>query len=137
MRAAECPGRHAKAIVPATFETVTIVAGSASQAAFAIEEQRARIERAHEETRKFVAEQHKLIAEQSKLAAEQTRLAAEQVKMTAEASKTAVEQTKLAAEAAKIGRHRSLAPWQVALSGMTAGAALFGAGAASVKLLGP
>ncbi|PJI54518.1 hypothetical protein CTI14_14570 [Methylobacterium radiotolerans] len=88
MRTAECPGRHAKGIVPATFETVTIMAGSASQAAFAIEEQRARIERAHEETRKFVAEQHKLIAEQSKLAAEQTRLAAEQVKMTAEASKT-------------------------------------------------
>ena len=116
MRAAECPGRHAKAIVPATFETVTIVAGSASQAAFAIEEQRARIERAHEETRKFVAEQHKLIDEQSKLA---------------------VGRAKLAAEAAKIGRDRGLAPWQVAVSGMTAGAALFGAGAAFVKLLGP
>ncbi|WP_244491832.1 hypothetical protein [Methylobacterium sp. Leaf361] len=126
-----------EAIVPATFETVTIVAGSASQTAFDIEEQRARIERAHEETRKFVAEQHKPIAEQSNLAAEQTKLAAEQFKMTAEASKTAVEQTKLAAEAAKIGRDRGIAPWQVALFGMTAGVALFGAGTAFVKLLGP
>ncbi|KQS84463.1 hypothetical protein ASG32_20805 [Methylobacterium sp. Leaf361] len=102
-----------------------------------MEEQRARIERAHEETRKFVAEQHKPIAEQSNLAAEQTKLAAEQFKMTAEASKTAVEQTKLAAEAAKIGRDRGIAPWQVALFGMTAGVALFGAGTAFVKLLGP
>ncbi|MEE7451362.1 hypothetical protein MRF4_28280 [Methylobacterium radiotolerans] len=113
------------------------MAGSASPTAFDTEEQRARIERAHEETRKFVAERHKLIAEQSGLAAEQTELAAGQFKMTAGASKTAVEQTRLAAEAAKIGRDRSLAPRQVAPSGMTAGAALFGAGAACVELLGP
>jgi hypothetical protein len=49
----------------------------------------------------------------------------------------AVAQIKLAAEAAKLGRDRSLAPWQVALSGMTAGAALFGAGAAFITLIGP
>jgi hypothetical protein len=59
------------------------MAGSASPTTFDIAEQRARIERAHEETRKFVAVQHKLIAEQSKLAAEQTKFAAEQSKMTA------------------------------------------------------
>ena len=112
------------------------MAASASLTTFDIEEQRARIERAHEEPHKFVAEQHKLIAEQSKLAAEQSKLAAEQFKMTAEASKMAAEQTKLSAEAAKLGRDRSMAPWQVALSGMTAGAALFGAGAAFIKLLG-
>jgi hypothetical protein len=91
------------AIVPGTFEIAIITAGSASSAAFDIEEQRVRIERAHEETRTFVAEQ-------AKLAAEQTELAAEQFGMTAEASKTAVGQTKLAAAAATIGRDRSLAP---------------------------
>ncbi|WP_267422447.1 hypothetical protein [Methylobacterium sp. GC_Met_2] len=41
------------------------------------------------------------------------------------------------AEAAKLERERALAPWQVALAGMAAGAAFFGAGAAFVKLLGP
>jgi membrane protein involved in colicin uptake len=105
------------------------MAGSASITTFDIEEQRARIEHAHEETRKFVAEQHKLIAEQSKLAAER-------FKMTAETSRMAAEQAKLSAEAAKLGRDRSVAPWQVALSGMTDGAALFGAGAAFIKPLG-
>ena len=104
------------AIVPGTFEIAIITAGSASSAAFDIEEQRVRIERAHEETRTFVAERHKLIAVQAKLAAEQFGMTA---------------------EAAKIRRDRSLAPWQVALSGMMAGAALFGAGAAFVKLPGP
>jgi hypothetical protein len=84
------------AIVPGTFEIAIITAGSASSAAFDIEEQRVRIERAHEETRTFVAEQHKLIVEQAKRAAEQTKPAAEQFGMTA--------------EAAKIRRDRSLAP---------------------------
>ena len=47
------------------------------------------------------------------------------------------EQKTLMAEAAKLERDRALAPWQVALAGMTAGAAFFGAGVALVKLLGP
>ena len=64
---------------------------------------------AHDETRKFVAEQHQLITEQAKRIAEQ----------------------------AKLGRDRALAPWQVALSGMAADAAFFGAGAAFIKLIGP
>ena len=112
------------------------MAGSAAITTFDVEEQRARIERAHEETRKFVAEQHKLIVEQSKLATEPSKRAAEQFKMTAEASKMAAGRAKLSAEAAELGRDRSMAPWQVALSGMTAGAALFGAGAVFIKLLG-
>ena len=80
------------------------------------EEQRIRISRMIDEAEKFSAEQKKLIAEQSKLAAEQS---------------------KLTAEALKLGRDRMLAPWQIALSGMVAGAAFFGAGAAFVKLIGP
>ncbi|CAM2967471.1 hypothetical protein JHFBIEKO_1542 [Methylobacterium mesophilicum] len=46
-------------------------------------------------------------------------------------------QKKLMAEAAKLERDRALAPWQIALAGMAAGAAFFGAGAAFVKLIGP
>ncbi|SFL25163.1 hypothetical protein [Methylobacterium pseudosasicola] len=46
------------------------------------------------------------------------------------------EQHALMVEAAKLNRDRTLAPWQVALSGMAAGAAFFGAGAAFIKLLG-
>ena len=80
-----------------------------------LEEQRARINRAQEETRKFAAEQHKLTAEFTKLSAEQN---------------------KLAAEVLKLGRDHALAPWQLVLSSMAAGAALFGAGAAFIKLLG-
>ncbi|QEE41904.1 MULTISPECIES: hypothetical protein [unclassified Methylobacterium] len=89
---------------------------AASPAAFDIEAQRAQIQRAQEETGKFVAEQRKLMAEAAKLA---------------------TEQLKMSAEAAKLGRDRALAPWQVAFSGMAAGAAFFGAGAAFIKLLGP
>ncbi|WP_316172834.1 hypothetical protein [Bradyrhizobium sp. SZCCHNRI2049] len=66
------------------------------------QEQIARIERAQEETRKFVTEQHKLTA-----------------------------------EARKLTRDASLAPWQLVVTAMTAGAALFGAGAAFTKLMGP
>lgn len=54
-----------------------------------------------------------------------------------ESEKFVAEQRKLTAEAMKLERDRMLAPWQVALSGMTAGAALFGAGAAFIKILGP
>jgi len=54
-----------------------------------------------------------------------------------ESQKFVAEQKKLMAEAAKLERDRALAPWQVALAGMTADAAFFGAGVAFVKLLGP
>lgn len=54
-----------------------------------------------------------------------------------ESEKFVAEQRNLTAEAMKLERDRMLAPWQVALSGMAAGAALFGAGAAFIKILGP
>ena len=47
------------------------------------------------------------------------------------------EQRKLMAEAAKFKRDQALAPWQVALAGMAAGAPFFGAGVAFVKRLSP
>ncbi|WP_375455787.1 hypothetical protein [uncultured Methylobacterium sp.] len=46
------------------------------------------------------------------------------------------ESMKLEHEARKLERDRMLAPWQIALSGMAAGAAFFGDGAAFIKLLG-
>ncbi|GJD42517.1 hypothetical protein AFCDBAGC_0355 [Methylobacterium cerastii] len=46
------------------------------------------------------------------------------------------ESMKLEHEARKLERDRMLAPWQIALSGMAADAAFFGAGAAFVKLIG-
>lgn len=64
--------------------------------------------RMQEETREFIQEQHKLMAETSKLNA----------------------------EAAKLSRDRDLAPWQVAVGGMAAGAALVGATAAFIKIFG-
>ncbi|WP_027171932.1 hypothetical protein [Methylobacterium sp. 10] len=54
-----------------------------------------------------------------------------------ESEKFVAGQKKLTAEALKLDRDRRLAPWQIALSGMAAGAAFFGAGAAFVKILGP
>ncbi|WP_316219052.1 hypothetical protein [Bradyrhizobium sp. SZCCHNR2026] len=54
-----------------------------------------------------------------------------------ETRKFAAEQHKLSAETRKITRDTNLAPWQLVLSAMTAGAALFGAGAAFTKLMGP
>ncbi len=57
-------------------------------------------------------------------------------RMLAESDKFAAEQRKLGAEADKLMRDRQLAPWQVAISGMTAGAALFAAGAAFMRFLG-
>jgi hypothetical protein len=49
--------------------------------------------------------------------------------------KTQEETRKFAAETRKITRDWALAPWQVAIGGMTAGAALFGAGAAFMKFV--
>ncbi len=43
---------------------------------------------------------------------------------------------KLRAEAGKLERDRQLLPWQVAVTLLGAGAALFAAGAAFVKLMG-
>ena len=78
-------------------------------------EEWAHILRMQEETRKFINEQHKLMAEASKLNAEAGKLAAEQ---------------------AKLARDRDLAPWQIAVGGMAAGAALVGATAAFMKIFG-
>ena len=85
-------------------------------------EQMARIDRAiaetsklQEETRKFVAESHKLAAEQLKLSAQQE---------------------KWAMAAMKAEREHALAPWQIIIGAMTAGATLFGAGVALMKVLG-
>jgi hypothetical protein len=57
-------------------------------------------------------------------------------RMNAETRKFVEKAMKLSAEQAKLGRDRALAPWQIVLSGMTAGAACFGAGVAFIKLLG-
>jgi len=46
------------------------------------------------------------------------------------------ETRKFAAETRKITRDTALAPWQIVITAMTAGAALFGAGAAFTKLVG-
>lgn len=54
-----------------------------------------------------------------------------------ETRKFIAEQHKLMAEAGKLDRDRILAPFQLVIGSMAAGAALFGAGVASVKLLGP
>ena len=78
-------------------------------------EQVARIDRAQEETRKFVREAHKLMAEEQKLYSEER---------------------KLLAEDRKLQRDRGLAPWQIVVTAMGAGAALFAAGAAFVKVFG-
>ena len=43
---------------------------------------------------------------------------------------------KLLAEALKFERERQIAPWQIMVSGMAAGAAVFGAGAAFWKVFG-
>lgn len=59
------------------------------------------------------------------------------LRSNAETQKFVEEQSKLRAEAAKLNRDRSLAVWQVAVSCLAAGAAIFGAGAAFIKLLGP
>ena len=76
---------------------------------FDLQEQLARIRRAQAESDKFVEEARKLSAEQNKLFA----------------------------EALKSERERALAPWQIMVASMAAGAALFGAGAAFIELIGP
>ncbi|KQP53010.1 hypothetical protein [Methylobacterium sp. Leaf106] len=58
------------------------------------------------------------------------------LRSNAETQKFIDEQAKLRAEAEKLARDRALAPWQIVLSSMAAGAALFGAGAAFIKVFG-
>jgi hypothetical protein len=60
----------------------------------------------------------------------------DQQEQIARIEKTQEETRKFAAETRKITRDWALAPWQMAITGMAAGAALFGAGAAFMKLLG-
>ncbi|MFY9294460.1 MAG: hypothetical protein WAP03_27805 [Methylorubrum rhodinum] len=111
------------------------MSASAGPADLDLEEQRARIRRMLDEADRMSAERSKLFAEQSKFAAEQAKLAAEQNKFTAEQNKLMAEQAKFTAEALKLDR--ALAPWQIILGCMAAGAAFFGAGAAFIKLIGP
>jgi hypothetical protein len=59
------------------------------------------------------------------------------IRRVREESETFVaEQKKHTAKSLKLDRGRMPAPWRIALSGMAAGAAFFGAGTAFVKILG-
>ncbi|AWB23016.1 hypothetical protein DA075_20625 [Methylobacterium currus] len=78
-----------------------------ADASLDITEQVARVLRSNEETQKFIAEQRKLLAEQAEHQA----------------------------EGSKLERDRALAPWQIIVASMAAGAALFGAGGAFIELL--
>ena len=89
-------------------------------------EQIIRIDRMQAELQKLLAETTKLQVEQVKLGTEATKLQTEQIKLGRES-------IKLEAEHGKLTRDRSLAPWQVAFAGMTAGAALFAAGIAFAR----
>lgn len=62
---------------------------------------------------------------------------AEAPKLRAESEKFVAEQRKLIAESQKLDRERGVLPWQIVVTTLGAGAALFAAGAAFVKLLGP
>ncbi|UHC17377.1 hypothetical protein LRS73_05665 [Methylobacterium currus] len=78
-----------------------------ADASLDITEQVARVLRSNEETQKFIAEQRKLLAEQAEHQA----------------------------ESSKLERDRALAPWQIIVASMAAGAALLGAGGAFIELL--
>lgn len=60
----------------------------------------------------------------------------DQVEQVARIERMQEETRKFFAETRKIDKDRSLAPWQIVITAMTAGAALFGAGAAFIKILG-
>ena len=57
-------------------------------------------------------------------------------RLLTESDKFVAEQRKLMAEADKAARERQLAPWQSVVTGMGAGAALFAAGGALIRLIG-
>ena len=80
--------------------------------------QQAELQRMLEESKKFIAEREKLISEATKFAAEQHKLSAEALKLLAER------------------QYFDRYPWQIVIASVTAGAALFAAAAAFVKLLG-
>lgn len=61
---------------------------------------------------------------------------AEAPKLRAESEKFIAEQRKLIAESQKLERERGLMPWQIVVTALGAGAALFAAGGAFVKLIG-
>ena len=69
-----------------------------------------------------------------KMIAESDRIADERQKMNAEIAKLSVEGQKMNAEITKLSVETRLAPWQLALGGVTSGAALFAAAAAFTKL---
>lgn len=97
--------------------------GDAAQAdALELREVISRIDRQLAETRKFVAKHDKLAAEQAKLVAGQFKFGAEQ--------------SRLYADTAKLTRDRLLSPWQTALAFLGAGAALFAAGRAFLRVIG-
>ncbi len=58
-------------------------------------------------------------------------------RMNAETREFVEETLQLQAKARKLGRDASIAPFTIIFGTLTAGAALFGAGVAFVKLLGP
>jgi hypothetical protein len=60
----------------------------------------------------------------------------DQVEQVARIERMQEETRKFFAETRKIDKDRSLAAWQIVITAMTAGAALFGAGAAFIKILG-
>lgn len=71
-----------------------------------------------------------------KLAAEEMKLRAEELKLRAEETKFRAEELKLRFEGLKLQRDRDIAPWQIVLTAMGAGAALIAAGAGLAKILG-
>lgn len=60
----------------------------------------------------------------------------DQAEQVARIERMQEETRKFAAEQRKIFRDIALAPWQIVITAMTAGAALFGAGAVFMKLFG-
>lgn len=60
----------------------------------------------------------------------------DQAEQVARIERMQEETRKFAAEQRKISRDIVLAPWQIVITAMTAGAALFGAGAAFMKIFG-
>lgn len=61
---------------------------------------------------------------------------AEAPKLRAESEKFIAEQRNLIAESQKLDRERGMLPWQIVITALGAGAALFAAGGAFVKLIG-
>lgn len=60
----------------------------------------------------------------------------DQVEQVTRIERMQEETRKFAAETRKVSRDTVLAPWQLVVTAMAAGGALFGAGAAFMKLLG-